>query len=207
MGNRTVTGVISNISEKEWTNNRGEDITLYSFQVEGERGWFRTGTTRPPVAKGSAYRFVVDTTKGNVALDSIESVAAEEVTRAPRASNNSQRSSGKFPAKGSGNDRDTYWKDKDKYYKEVEVPRITWSACQSRAVEIVKMALQNEAVTLGSTKNKRMDNLLAVVDEVTMRLVNQIEGKAWEEGKKEEGKPFDDDIPFGDESNDDGWDD
>ena len=208
MGKRTVTGVVSNISEKQWVDNRsGDEVTLYSFQVEGERGWFRTGTTRPPVAKGSAYRFVVDTTKGNVELDSIEAVEGSEVTRAPSPSANSRRNSGKFPPKGSGNDRDTYWKDKDKYYKDVEVPRITWSSCQTRAIEVVKMALANEAINLGTAKNKRLDNLLAVVDEVTTRFYNQVDGAVWNDSA-EDGKPFDDEIPFGDEdNNDNNWDD
>lgn len=215
MSTKTVTGIVDKISEKEWFDNRkDEEVTLYSFTIEGERGWFRTGTTRPPVTRGSAVRFVVDTRKGNVDLDSIEEVEETEVTRAPKAAGNYTRNSSKFPKKTSGasggGTRDDYWKEKDRYYKEVEVPRITLSACQSRAIDVVKMALENDALNLGTTKNKRMDNLLAAVDEVTERFIEQINniGNApAEKKKKAEGEPFDDEIPFGDESNNDGWDD
>jgi hypothetical protein len=207
MPQKTVTGIVDKISEKQWFDNRaGEEITLYSFTLEGERGWFRTGTTRPPVARGSAVRFVVDTTKGQVDMGSIEAVEDSEVTRAPRAAGNSSGNSKTFPRKGGASARDSYWEEKDKYYKEVEVPRITYSACQSRAIEVVKMALANEALSLGTTKAKRMDNLLAVVDEVTDRFVEQINNLGTDgqsSRKKKEGEPFDDNIPFGDEE--EGW--
>lgn len=218
MPNKSVTGIIERISEKEWSDPRsGEDITLYSFALEGEKGWYRTGTTPPPYTEGTAVRFVVDTRKGNVELDSIEEVEGTEVTRAPRANANfSKNSPRKFPPKSnasSGSSRDDYWKDKDKYYREVEVPRITLSACQSRAIEVVKMALANEAVNLGATKGKRLDNLLSVIDEVTDRFIDQIENIGKSPAKKAEAKartadePFDDDIPFGDEGDNAGWDD
>lgn len=217
MSTRTMTGVVSKISEKDWYDRKaGENITLYSFALDGEKGWFRTGTTRPPMNEGDYVRFVVDTTKGNVELESIEQVEGTAPTRAPRASDNSGR---RFPPKkggsgGTASQRDDYWKDKEKYYKEVEVPRITFSACQSRAIEVVKLALGNDALSLGTKKSERLENLLAVVDEVTERFVEQINSldgnlpkrkKATREPGSDD-EPFDDEIPFGN-NDDEGWDD
>lgn len=216
MTQKTMTGVVGRINAKPWFDQKkGVDIILYSFTLQGVEGWFRTGTNRPPVAEGSPVRFVVDTRNGQVVQGSIEQAEESEVTHAPRSDANSNRNSNRFPTRSrsstgtGGSAKDTYWQDKDKYYKEVEVPRITLSACQSRAIEIVKMALANDAVNLGATKNKRLDNLLGVVDEVTNRLIKQI-NSIGEDGTPETNdaeQPFDDEIPFGDEENNNNWED
>lgn len=213
MTQKTMTGVVGRINAKPWFDQKqGTDIILYSFTLQGVDGWFRTGTNRPPVAEGSPVRFVVDTRNGQVVQGSIEQVEGSEVTHAPRTDGNSNRNSNRFPTRSRGaapnNAKDTYWQDKDKYYKEVEVPRITLSACQSRAIEIVKMALANDAISLGNTKNKRLDNLLGVVDEVTNRLIKQINSIGEDGTPVGTGdEPFDDEIPFGDEDNNNNWED
>jgi hypothetical protein len=58
---RQVTGTVARVSSKPFKDNRsGEDITLYSFQLDGSSQWFRTGTNPVNAGVGQAVKFVAD---------------------------------------------------------------------------------------------------------------------------------------------------
>ena len=85
---------------------------------------------------------------------------------------------------GGGNSqlsRDGYWADKekrdlekDKRYQSVDVPRMSFSASQERAVTLVSAALANGALSFGNVAaGKKLDMLLGFVDQVTDRFFLQ----------------------------------
>ena len=80
-----------------------------------------------------------------------------------------------------GQSRDGYWADKekrdlekDKRYQAVDVPRMSFSASQERAVTLVSAALANGALSFGNVAaGKKLDMLLGFVDQVTDRFFLQ----------------------------------
>lgn len=198
----TAVGTVATVSEKEWFDKRNnEDILLYSFQLQGDKKWYRTGTVRPEdynIVEGSAVKFDFDPRSGNVVLDSVDDNVQEEVAAAPparRATGARQGSYGKSsggsrgnapartsaPRSGGGNSRDDYWKDKEtrdlereQRYQAVVEPRMIVMAAQERAVIAVSAALAHDCLSFGSTtKGKKFDMLLDFVDEATAHFVRQ----------------------------------
>jgi hypothetical protein len=121
-------GVVSNISSKDWSNK-----TLWSFQLNGQRDFFRTGDKKPPVERGQYITFeaIAGKTGGlNVDVNSIQVKEAEK------------EASGivlQEPAK------DTYWADKD--------ARIEKQACRNTALQFIQILLAQEALKVPA-KNK-----------------------------------------------------
>lgn len=167
-------------SARDWTDkDTGDQIVLYSFQLEGDKRYYRTGTTDTGVQEGDTVRFVCDG-RGTVDTDTVEIGVSvrpqrrEAPARKPaRAASGGQRTRTSAPA--GGNSRDQYWADKEKRdlekderYQTVEVPRIVLMAAQDRAVRLVSAALDNDALTFGTVaKGKKLDMLLSYVDQVT----------------------------------------
>jgi hypothetical protein len=85
----------------------------------------------------------------------------------PRSSNNT----------GGGQNRDGYWAakeakdaEKDKRYQEQDIPRMSFSASQDRAVNLVAAALAHDCLSFGTMKKgDKLDYLLQCVDQVTDR--------------------------------------
>ena len=170
-------GTVTTIDSKEFDGRNGP-VLLWSFQIDGSRRWFRLGRKRPTFQKGESISFENDE-KGNVDFDSIVAGGAPAAplrqSGAPRAANNQggQRAASNS---GGGQTRDGYWAEKeardlqkDKRYQEVDVPRMSFSAAQDRAVTLVAAALSNDALSLGQKKGERLDLLLEYVDQVTDR--------------------------------------
>jgi len=170
-------GTVTTIDSKEF-DGRGGPVLLYSFQVDSSRRWFRLGRKKPTFQKGDFISFENDE-KGNVDFQSLVTgdapAAPPRQSGAPRAAN---RQGGQRPASnsGGGQTRDGYWAEKeardlqkDKRYQEVDVPRMSFSAAQDRAVTLVAAALSNDALSLGQKKGERLDLLLEYVDQVTDR--------------------------------------
>jgi hypothetical protein len=164
MADKTHKGVVSRLYEKEWTDrDSGDEIILHSFQIEGEKRYFRTGTKRPTFAEGDAISFVADAKNGNVDLKSVKEVEADTVV-APKAAPSKAASSG-------ATSRDDYWANKEKNDVEVLRPTIAYSAAQKNATTLVAAALAADALSFGSTaKGKRLDMLVDFVEQTTLRL-------------------------------------
>lgn len=164
MSDKTEKGVVSRLYEKEWTDrDSGKEIILHSFQIEGNRRYFRTGTNKPPFSEGDSISFVADGQNGNVDLKSVKTVEAETVV-APKPAASTVSS-------GSAGSRDAYWANKETYDKEILRPTIAYSAAQKNATALVAAALGADALSFGSTaKGKRLDMLVDFVEQTTLRL-------------------------------------
>lgn len=155
-------GVISEFFEREWKDrNSGKDIILRSFKINSENRFFRTGTNVLNHAVGDAISFVADA-KGNVDLNTVEKIAAED---APPA---------KAPSSGggsSGGGANGYWEAKAKRDQEVTEPRISYSAAQKNATALVVAALNQDILSFGQAgKGKKLDMMVDYVEQVTLRL-------------------------------------
>lgn len=194
MSNR-VKGVVKYINEKEWDDRRsGETIMLYSFKLEGDDDYYRTGQTKPEFEEGQSVAFEADN-KNNVDLDTLE-VLETAVKKAPKATGRSS-AGGSFrkAASGSAGGRDEYWAkkeerdlEKDARYQKVDIPRMTFCTAQDAAVELVTVALEHDCLPKIGTaaKTARLSALLAYVDEITDRFFRQRIGIATDVSEESE---------------------
>ncbi len=142
MADKSFKGVITEFFEREWKDrNSGDDIILRSFKINSENRFFRTGTTELKQGVGTAISFVADG-KGNVDLKTVEEIDASEAP-APK----SQRSGG--TRSSSGGTANGYWEAKAKRDIEVTEPRISYSAAQKNATELVTAGSRHPVLWAG----------------------------------------------------------
>jgi hypothetical protein len=186
-------GVVGYVSSNDWDDRRtGEKIKLWSFKVEGDNTWYRTGQKEPAFKKGQSIQFDVKDAKGNVDFDSIEVLESEvKVAPKPAASGRS--------ASGSAGSRDDYWANKeqrdlakDERYQTVDIPRMTFCTSQDAAVALVTAAIEKDILPIpkDSAKSARLKGVLNMVDELTDRFFKQrmaasTEGKVEKEEQAE----------------------
>lgn len=161
-------GQVTQISAKDWSD-KGKNIVLYSFQISGSPRWFRTGTNQPGFSEGSNVSFTADD-NGNVQPRKAPEITVSEggATSSPPAPSTQRSSQG-------ATSRDDYWgnkeakdAEKDKRYQEQDIPRMTFSAAQDRAVTLVAAALAHDGLSFGSmAKGKKLDYIMGCVQEVT----------------------------------------
>lgn len=181
---RQVTGTVARVSSKPFKDNRsGEDITLYSFQLDGSSQWFRTGTVPVNAGVGQSVKFVADganVEKGTLAI------TQQSVQAAPNSTSAATQQS-RTPVRGvSGTtpslNREGYWdaKDardiaKDARYQAVSEPRMALSVATEAAAAVVAAAIAKDAISFGSAaKAKKLGLLSAYVKEVALDLANFI---------------------------------
>lgn len=170
MSDKAYKGVVSKTFEKDWTDrDTGDNIVLRSFQIEGEKQYFRTGTTDlRDVREGNYISFTADARSGNVDFKSVEIVEGEAPARAPKPSAGGAAKSGRATGAASRND---YWEDKAKRDVEITEPRISYSAAQKNATALVTAALNHDLLSFGNAaKGKRLDMLVDFVEETTLQL-------------------------------------
>lgn len=170
MAKKTLKGVVSMVSEKEFEDREtGEDILLYSFQIEGDKRYFRTGQNEPEFEEGDGVKFTFNTQGNKVDFKSIEVIDVEEAARAPKPTR-TKSSAGRSTRTAGGNSREDYWANKAKREVEVIEPRITYAASAHDATAVVVAALQSDALSFGSTaKGKKLDMICDFVDLVAAR--------------------------------------
>lgn len=165
-------GVVSKLSEKDWSGPQGS-VILHSFQLEGNRAYFRTGKQSPTkfgIVPGAAVSFFSDE-KGNVDYKSVQKVAESEVQRAPTPR------TGGASVVSSGGSRDGYWEAKeardiakDAHYQSVDIPRMTYCGAQDVAVKVVELAIANGGITIPAKKGAILDVITGAVDAVALTL-------------------------------------
>lgn len=171
-----VKGQARNISAKPFDGRNGP-VTLYSFQLEGDRRYFRTGTDQPPMANGEFVEFDAEEKNGNfnVRVSSIKKIEQQEVQQAPKPSapaGSAATSNGSAYATPS-NSKDGYWERKEAG-DAVRDARINFSASQRDAVTVVVAALEFDCLSFGNVaKGKKLDMLLDFVDQVADRFATQ----------------------------------
>lgn len=179
-----VKGTVSKTYAKDWQGDEGT-IQLHSFQIQGDKRYFRTGTNKL-VSEGESVSFDV---VGNNNVENLQKLAAETVSApkpasgggyAPNANGGGNRFRGgnagfnKPKSNENFEARQKYWEDKEKRDIEVVEPRITFSAAQRDAIEVVGIALQHDLLAFGNAaKSAKLGLLLDYVDEVTARFYAQ----------------------------------
>lgn len=168
-----VTGTISNVSAKDWTDQKsGDQIKLYSFQIAGDNRWFRTGTDPVPFGTGTRVSFDLNP-KGNKAQAIIQ---APDSTAAP---DTAPKAAPRTTYTPKPNARDAYFEEKQRRDIEVVEPRINFSASQRDAIALVTAALAHDCLALGTKKGDKLEILLQMVDEVALRFYNQRKDTSW----------------------------
>lgn len=106
--------------------------------------------------KGKSYENVQD---GTLEVLPDEKPAVSTAKPAPKAATSGGSNSGGKP----GQD---YWDAKDR--------KITFLACQKDAIQLVDIALRNDALSLGAAKGKKLGVLVAEVNKVTNELFSYV---------------------------------
>lgn len=171
-----IKGTVSKTYEKEWPGQDGT-VVLHSFQIQGDKRYFRTGTDKL-FSQGESIQFEVE---GNnqVVTDSVVKLAASVATApAPAQTGYTPRPAwqggGKPKTTENFEARQKYWENKELRDIEVVEPRITWSSSRTAAIEVVGLALQHDAIAFGNAaKGAKLGMILDFVDEVAARFYHQ----------------------------------
>lgn len=135
--------------------------TAYRIKVQG--AFYGCGFQPPSCAQGDNVSFNVEQ-RGkymNVA-GPIQVLAQGQVP--PQAQQ--EPSPQPQPASRAQSGREKYWEDKEK--RDVQTQKaIRYQSSRNAAIEIVTSALENDALSLGQKKAEKLDNLLAIVNEIT----------------------------------------
>ena len=161
-------GVVSKTSAKDWGGRNGT-VTLYSFQLEGDRAWYRCGTEKPAFNEGDSINFEYESDGKNLSVkpNTVTKLAATAAVRAPAVA-------AKSAVKENWDARAAYWDAKEKREIAVVEPRITLSASRTAAIAVIGLALANEAIVFGNAnKGARLGIILDAIDEVTSRYYKQ----------------------------------
>jgi len=147
---KTYEGLLKNKSEREWNGTM-----LYSFQLEGQNIWFRTGQKGITLDEGTPIRFKANETNKQVDLESMEKLdAAPAPTKQTSATENTSTT------------REDYWTNRERL-DSVRTAR-------ADAARIVCAALAHDHLPHASNtpKGKRLDLLVGYVKEIAEELIS-----------------------------------
>ena len=144
--------VVELCQPRAWSNPKtGRTINLYSFKIDSERLYFRTGTTNPTdvgLAEGKFVSFQYTPEKQQVDIDTIEvkEQAPQPVQASPQVA---------APAGNGAGSREGYWQrketrdlERDERYINVNEPRMAASTALTAASRVVTAALAHDALSL-----------------------------------------------------------
>ena len=169
MADNAYKGVVNATYEKDWKDrDTGKTIILHSFQIDGDKRYFRSGTNKvAEIVEGAYISFTADSRSNNIDLKSVAVVEGEAPVQAPKPAA-SQTSAGNS---GNATSRDGYWANKEKRDIEVVAPTIAYSAAQKNATAIVCVAMEQDLLSFGNAaKGKKLDMLVDFVEQTTLRL-------------------------------------
>lgn len=149
---KTYEGILKNKSERDWNGTM-----LYSFQLDGQNIWFRTGQKALTLDEGTPIRFQANETNKQVDLDSMEKIDAVTATSS---------ASTQATASANSTTREDYWTNRERL-DSVRTAR-------ADATRIVCAALAHDHLPHASNiaKGKRLDLLVGYVKEITEELIN-----------------------------------
>ena len=170
MAEQVIQGIVTEVSVRDWSDNEtGSTIQLYSFKVDSDNRWFRTGTNNPAskgVAQGAGVRFTANGQK--VDINSIE--GAQVAASAPPPPKSKGRGGYNKGGGGGGGSRNDYWEKKGERDVKVVEPRITLSSAQRDAISVIDMALRSDSIVFGNAnKGARLDIIMEAIDKVAMK--------------------------------------
>lgn len=150
-------------AKRAWTSFRG--------QIQGH--WYSFGFEKPPVSKGDYIRAEIGTVKGYEQVVRAERITAPEAQKPlPGIGQVPDRASEQAPL-GRALSKDSYWANKEARDLETQ-PRITYQSSRKDALEFVKLLRAEDALPISVAKTaagkaKRYDELLALVDKITVQ--------------------------------------
>lgn len=169
-----VQGVVSRVTSKDW-----QGTALYSFQLENDGRWFRTGRTPPTFVNGVNIAFdVVTDPRGNnnVDIHTVQQVAGGAAQAVPVSAVTQVSGLPSLPV-AQGVSKDQYWNEKDRYDKEIRQPAIEYQAARNAAIALVSAMLVHEAlpgITKTANAAKRAEVIEATVDQYTEKFFSEL---------------------------------
>ena len=147
-----IEGVVQKVSSRP--AGRG---TAYSIQVEGS--YYGCGFQPPACSEGDYVSFQIEqnnrgywNVSGNIEVKSGGNPAPQK------------QASAKGPQ--TGNSRDQYWQEKEQ--RDIANQKIIqYQSSRNAAIELVRTAVENDALSLGTKKADKFDILVSIVDEIT----------------------------------------
>lgn len=205
-------GIAINVSSKVVRNN----TTLWSFQVDGDKAWYRTGYNKPVRPSGEVLQdgdkvkfvFSKDQYGNQVDMDKFKVVAGKG---APPKKAFSGGAKGGGAGKENWDARAKYWDDKEKKDEQVIGPMFDYRSALHAAIDVVAVALKAEAVNLGTKKAARLEILQEMIHTVQQDLYEDFRRKhaelaAGDVKEEEKTNPDEEDTDDEDDSkDDDGW--
>lgn len=203
-------GFVKKLNTKSGTGRNGKPYTLYSMKLADKDGnelpgWFQCGFEKPPCKEGDYIKLSANPNGNNFDVVKGSIQVSKNSPAAPASVAPSAPQSG-----GAGGGGQT---QKNIHYQN----------SRTAAIELVGLLIENDAIALPAAKNKasassRFDIITAAVDKLTVRFFNDLEsfrlfdtvadaGEAAAEVEEElpDADEFDDEIPFGNEEDDDGF--
>lgn len=147
-------GIISKKSDKKW-----HDVTLYSFQIEGETTWYRTGKDEIEQPVGATVCF----TERNSKVDALKVHYAESQGAAPQST---------APSVLESEPADV----------QMDVgQRIQWQNARADACRLICTSLEVDTLVEGGVlpwpknlaKAKRLDHLRGYINELTKQFIEE----------------------------------
>lgn len=144
------TGKITEISSKDW-----HDITLWSFQIEGETRWFRTAKKRVPAEVGDTVSF--EERNNQVVMESVSTSTTDTPTD---TSLSAPVPPATPPSTGDSNEIGA---------------RIQWQAARADACNVIVAALKMDALpwATNTAKGKKLDLLRGYIKEMTQQFLEE----------------------------------
>lgn len=180
MASEIFKGFVVKIFTSESKPGAKRSWTAYSIKLMGEDGnelepYFQLGFDKPSFAEGDFIQVeaerVSESAHRLVEGGDHKIIAAEHAPSKPEAN---KPAKGQSNASGGGG-KNGYWEAKEVYDREVVSPRITFSGSQARALELLKVLFEADALPITKTagkanKAKRFEEIMAVYDKLTTRL-------------------------------------
>lgn len=204
--------------------NRGK---AWNVQMDSGE-WFGMGYQQPDFGEGSEIAFDVEYNGqyANVAKGSIEVINAvqQQQQQRPQQGGYQQRQGGGYQQRqgggyqqrqggaqgapqrggyqqraqqGAGGGKDQYWKDKEKRDIDTQA-RIQLQACRNSALTLVQMGLANDCIPLPAKKADRLGALIAIVDEITLQYVGDVNAggpACTQQDNNQQDDDMNDDLP------------
>jgi len=154
-------GKVTKVNEREWGSK-----TIYSWQLGGTNMWFRCDKD-PLIAEGNCYSFEGET-PNKIDWDSIKEIKEDELKTEAQA----QREVSKDVPPTTSPD---YWRWKQVHDLERQA-YFDWRDARADATRIVCAALDNDVLSLGGSKGKKLDILIGQIKETTRQLLEKDDG-------------------------------
>jgi hypothetical protein len=154
-------GVISKMNERDWGSKK-----IYSWQIEGNGGWFRA-ESKPPCQIGDACEFSGESAN-KIDVSTFGGIKKSDLKKEAAAQEDARREA---PPTSSPD----YWRWKQLHDLERE-DYFQRKDARADATRIVCAALDNDVLSLGSTKGKKLDILVGMINQVTTQLVEESNG-------------------------------